>query len=115
MRKHFQYGSVPARIGEEQNDDARPVGRMKRSMNMKKRVLALLLALVMLLGVMAGCSKKGTSDTPDDGTSANKPTANKVSQPEKAEVTAKYAYKAEFKDITCLLYTSDAADESLPV
>ena len=85
MRKHFQYGNVPARIGEEQNDDARPVGRMKRSMIMKKRVLALLLALVMLLGVMAGCSKKGEADV-QNGTSetGKKPAANKVSQPEKA-------------------------------
>lgn len=61
----------------------------------KYRVIAALLAIVMLLGVFAGCSKKeqGTTDPANPGqTTGTKTETND----EKAASTSKYAYEAAF-------------------
>ncbi len=60
---------------------------------MKHRIFALFLALVLLVGVMAGCSKKnGGDDDSNNGTSGIvTPTKNDQSQ-----VTSKYAYKPTY-------------------
>ena len=57
---------------------------------MRKRILSALLVLVLLLGVLAGCSKK--AQTTDD--------ANKNDQSsETAETSSQYAYQAQFLDL----------------
>ncbi len=67
---------------------------------MKKRLLAVILALAMLAGVMAGCSKQGQTNEPGTEASDNKTPSAAVGTSDKATVTAKYAYKAEYLDIT---------------
>lgn len=68
---------------------------------MKKRILALVLALVMLCSVMAGCSKKGSASgnklpgSKDPSSVVVKPQTNE----EKVASTAKYAYQAEYYDL----------------
>ena len=58
---------------------------------MKKRILSALLVLVLLLGVLAGCSKKDTQTTDD---------TNKNDQSsETAETSSQYAYQAQFLDL----------------
>ena len=58
---------------------------------MKKRILSALLVLVLLLCVLAGCSKKDTQTTDD---------ANKNDQSsETAETSSQYAYQAQFLDL----------------
>ena len=58
---------------------------------MRKRILSALLVLVLLLGVLAGCSKKDTQTTDD---------ANKNEQSsETAETSSQYAYQAQFLDL----------------
>lgn len=58
---------------------------------MKKRILSALLVLVLLLGVLAGCSKKDTQTTDD---------TNKDDQSsETAETSSQYAYQAQFLDL----------------
>ncbi len=58
---------------------------------MKKRILAGLLALVMLLGVLAGCSKKGGDASNPGGTSATTPSGGKQT----AQTTSKYGWKID--------------------
>ena len=60
---------------------------------MKHRIFALFLVLVLLVGVLAGCSKKnnGDSDTSNGNSSIITPTKNDQSQ-----VTSKYAYKPTY-------------------
>ena len=58
---------------------------------MKRRILSALLVLVLLLGVLAGCSKKKAQTTDD---------ANKNDQSsETAETSSQYAYQAQFLDL----------------
>ena len=60
---------------------------------MKHRIFALFLVLVLLVGVLAGCSKKnnGDSDTSNGNSGIVTPTKNDQSQ-----VTSKYAYKPTY-------------------
>ena len=60
---------------------------------MKHRIFALFLVLVLLVGVLAGCSKKnnGDSDTSNGNSSIITPTKDDQSQ-----VTSKYAYKPTY-------------------
>ena len=61
----------------------------------KYRMIAALLAIVMLLGVFAGCSKNGQSDS--DTTNTNGQTNIKTeTNDEKAASTSKYAYEASY-------------------
>ncbi|MCQ2420537.1 MAG: hypothetical protein MJ118_05320 [Clostridia bacterium] len=68
---------------------------------MTKRILALLLALVMLCSVMAGCSKKeNSSGNKIPGSNTDSPVVVKPqSNEEKAASTTKYAYQAEYFDL----------------
>ena len=60
-----------------------------------KRMLALLLAALMIVGLFAGCSKDGTKDPgkTDPGNSL-------IDQTKPSQTTAKYAYKADYLDLT---------------
>ena len=60
-----------------------------------KRMLALLLAALMIVGLFAGCSKDETKDPgkTDPGNSL-------IDQTKPAATTAKYAYKADYLDLT---------------
>lgn len=62
---------------------------------MKKRILAALLALVMLLGVLAGCSKKGSDTATPGSTDAVTPSGGKPT----AQTTAKYGWKIDTVDL----------------
>ena len=62
---------------------------------MKKRILAALLALVMLLGVLAGCSKKSGDAANPGSTDATTPSGGKQT----AQTTAKYGWKIDSVDI----------------
>ena len=62
------------------------------------RVIAALLALVMLLGMFAGCSKNG-SETTDPANPSNNPGTKTETNDEKAASTSKYAYQAEYLPI----------------
>ena len=59
-----------------------------------KRMLALLLAALMIVGLFAGCSKDGTKDPgkTDPGNSL-------IDQTKPSQTTAKYAYKADYFDL----------------
>lgn len=60
-----------------------------------KRMLALLLAALMIVGLFAGCSKDETKDPgkTDPGNSL-------IDQTKPSQTTAKYAYKADYLDLT---------------
>lgn len=60
-----------------------------------KRIFALLLAALMIVGLFAGCSKDGTKDPgkTDPGNSL-------IDQTKPSQTTAKYAYKADYLDLT---------------
>ena len=62
------------------------------------RVIAVLLALVMLLGMFSGCSKNG-SETTDPANPSNNPGTKTETNDEKAASTSKYAYQAEYLPI----------------
>ena len=62
---------------------------------MKKHILAALLALVMLLGVLAGCSKKGSDTATPGSTDSPTPSGNKPT----AQTTAKYGWKIGTVDL----------------
>ena len=62
---------------------------------MKKRLLAGLLALVMLLGVLAGCSKKGSDTATPGSTDAVTPSGGKPT----AQTTLKYGWKIDTVDL----------------
>ena len=60
-----------------------------------KRIFALLLAALMIVGLFAGCSKDGTKDPgkTDPGNSL-------IDQTKPSQTTAKYAYQADYLDLT---------------
>lgn len=60
-----------------------------------KRMLALLLAALMIVGLFAGCSKDETKDP--GKTDSN---GSLIDQTKPAATTAKYAYKADYLDLT---------------
>ena len=60
-----------------------------------KRMLALLLAALMIVGLFAGCSKDGTKDP--GKTDSN---GSLIDQTKPSQTTAKYAYKADYLDLT---------------
>ena len=62
------------------------------------RVIAALLAIVMLLGVFAGCSKN-SQETTDPANPSNNPGTKTETNDEKAASTSKYAYQAEYLPI----------------
>lgn len=62
------------------------------------RVIAALLALVMLLGMFAGCSKN-RGETTDPANPSNNPGTKTETNDEKAASTSKYAYQAEYLPI----------------
>lgn len=68
---------------------------------MKKRSLALLLALVMLAGLFAGCSKPAENDDPSKPatTDPSKPATPGEKTSSTDALTAKYAYKAEYLSV----------------
>ena len=59
-----------------------------------KRMLALLLAALMIVGLFAGCSKN--SDTPGSKTDSS---GSLIDQTKPAATTAKYAYQADYLDL----------------
>lgn len=63
---------------------------------MQRRILALLLCGVLLLGVLAGCGKKnGTDDTSGDKTVNGTETKNDAD----SQLTAKYVYQAQYLEL----------------
>lgn len=62
------------------------------------RVIAVLLALVMLLGMFSGCSKN-RGETTDPANPSNNPGTKTETNDEKAASTSKYAYQAEYLPI----------------
>lgn len=67
----------------------------------KRRILALLLALCMVLGVLAGCSDKKDTNTPGDGITEDgtqKPSSGQSAEAAK-QTSAKYVYKTQFVPI----------------
>lgn len=60
-----------------------------------KRIFALLLAALMIVGLFAGCSKDGTKDP--GKTDSN---GSLIDQTKPSQTTAKYAYKADYLDLT---------------
>lgn len=60
-----------------------------------KRIFALLLAALMIVGLFAGCSKDGTKDP--GKTESN---GSLIDQTKPSQTTAKYAYKADYLDLT---------------
>ena len=64
----------------------------------KYRMIAALLAVVMLLSVFAGCSKNG-GETADPSNPGTTPGGKTETNEEKAASTSKYAYQAEFLPI----------------
>ena len=81
----------------------------------KYRIIAALLALVMLLGVFAGCSKKEQDSTDPSNPSSNTGTKTETND-EKAASTSKYAYEASFLSLPeeiQYVNTSTVSGESL--
>lgn len=62
---------------------------------MQKRILALLLAALMLLSVLAGCGKKTETDSASDA----KTTGAETGADSANALSAKYAYQAEFLEL----------------
>lgn len=62
---------------------------------MRKRILALLLAALMLLSVLAGCGKKNETDSTADATTTGTETGTDSAN----ALSAKYAYQAEFLEL----------------
>ena len=62
------------------------------------RMIAALLAIVMLLGMFAGCSKN-SGETTDPANPSNNPGTKTETNDEKAASTSKYAYQAEYLPI----------------
>ena len=60
-----------------------------------KRIFALLLVALMIVGLFAGCSKDGTKDP--GKTDSN---GSLIDQTKPSQTTAKYAYKADYLDLT---------------
>ena len=60
-----------------------------------KRIFALLLAALMIVGLFAGCSKDGTKDP--GKTDSN---GSLIGQTKPSQTTAKYAYQADYLDLT---------------
>lgn len=60
-----------------------------------KRMLALLLAALMIVGLFAGCSKDETKDP-----GKTNPGNSLIDQTKPSQTTAKYAYKADYLDLT---------------
>ena len=60
-----------------------------------KRIFALLLAVLMIVGLFAGCSKDGTKDP--GKTDSN---GSLIDQTKPSQTTAKYAYQADYLDLT---------------
>ena len=60
-----------------------------------KRIFALLLAALMIVGLFAGCSKDGTKDPGKTDSSGSL-----IDQTKPSQTTAKYAYKADYLDLT---------------
>lgn len=60
-----------------------------------KRIFALLLAALMIVGLFAGCSKDGTKDP--GKTDSN---GSLIDQTKPSQTTAKYAYQADYLDLT---------------
>jgi ABC-type glycerol-3-phosphate transport system substrate-binding protein len=60
-----------------------------------KRIFALLLAALMIVGLFAGCSKDGTKDPGKTDSSDSL-----IDQTKPATTTAKYAYQADYFDLT---------------
>ena len=60
-----------------------------------KRITALVLAALLLIGLFAGCSKDGSKDT-------NKPDSSNslIDQTQRADTSAKYSYLADYLDLT---------------
>ncbi|CCY42022.1 putative uncharacterized protein [Firmicutes bacterium CAG:124] len=59
-----------------------------------KRIFALLLAALMIVGLFAGCSKDGTKDPGKTDSSGSL-----IDQTKPSQTTAKYAYKADYFDL----------------
>lgn len=60
-----------------------------------KRIFALLLAALMIVGLFAGCSKDGTKDPGKTDSSGSL-----IDQTKPSQTTAKYAYQADYLDLT---------------
>ena len=72
-----------------------------------KRILALLLAACMLLGILAGCSKDaGTNDPSTPSSDKPTPSNNGKSDNAAAQTSAKYVYVAEEMQLNLPLSTS---------
>lgn len=63
-----------------------------------KRVLALLLAAVLLVGLLAGCNKK-TETTPEGEKKPGSSSSSLIDQATRTDMSAKYAYKASYLDL----------------
>ena len=58
-----------------------------------KRITALLLAALLLIGLFAGCSKDGSKDNKPDSSNSI------IDQTQRADTSAKYSYQAEYLDL----------------
>lgn len=70
-----------------------------------KRVLALLLAAVLLVGLLAGCSKKSET-TPDGEKKPGSSSSSLIDQATRTDMSAKYAYKASYLDLDLQISSS---------
>ena len=59
-----------------------------------KRITALLLAALLIIGLFAGCSKDGTKDNKPDSSNSI------IDQTQRADTSAKYSYLADYLDLT---------------